>query len=131
MTIKEAIFHSPLHLNQETNMMVQIQRSLHLAEIRPISPGQHDVTPKEWRDPNFQYTIHVNPNGTGVLHMEPRHSDSLAFDPRDKNMPAAHAIDKPLNEHSKIVVIAGGYKPSPTGLACFRLVWFKPESQTK
>lgn len=124
MAIVEARFNPPHTIDfRRGDPMEQISPDARV-NMRVLQPGTHDVTPREWSNPNYTYLVNVAPRGTGTLDMQPRYSNSVMqeFLGSVPQSGLDHARTQVLGPDTSPIVIAGGYIGSPTGFALFAII---------
>ena len=96
-----------------------------LYKVRTLTPGSYDLTPREWKDPNFKYWVNVETTGMGTLRMVPRVEGASSRFVEEREWTEG-VREHPLRSGSEPVIIAGGSKNSPSGLAIYKLIYWRP-----
>lgn len=111
---------------EKDDMQSQIQEVLRDPEnfkIRTLGPGSHDLTPREWEDPNYRYWVNIENNGMGTVRMVPAVEGASSRFVEEREWTKG-VREHPLKPGSEPVVIVGGNKERSTGLAVYKIIYW-------
>lgn len=117
-------FKAGLFINPSEDILKQVKIALGDTtrySTRLLVPGSHNLTPREWDDPNYDYWVNVGVDGLGTMRMVPRVEGAASKFTNEVRWREG-VREQPINSGAVPIIILGGSKASPTGLAVYKIV---------